>query len=318
MTSLSIIIPHYNSVYSLQKLLKSIPETRHIQVIVVDDRSNEKIDELNTIKRKYHGRNFLFLENETNSKGAGTCRNIGLQHAIGKWILFADSDDFFVDSFYNIVREYFQSKYDVIFFSPISVEVDTGNESDRHIPFEQIIKNFLGRKDWKSEVDIRYNFHVPWSKMIRRSFILENNIAFDEVIASNDVMFSTKVGYYMQKIHASNDVIYCVTRSQGTLTMNMNENVYYARLKVFKDYYSFLKLKISTKEFKWLNLSGSWLIVSAIKYRLSFKKIFNVYLQLKKHRIKMFELKYLNPIFMLKKGVYFFVRYKHQRRYLSK
>src|SRR5690625_3621526 len=99
MCNLSIIIPHYNSVNTLQKLLDLIPIKNDIQTIVIDDNSNEgviKYDRLRTGKKYQH---ITFLENNTNVKGAGVCRNIGIKHAKGEWVLFADADDILMEGF---------------------------------------------------------------------------------------------------------------------------------------------------------------------------------------------------------------------------
>ena len=94
--NLSIIIPHYNSSNFLEKLLLSIPKKKDIQVIIVDDKSElSHLKVIYELKKIY---SFDFFQNNRD-KGAGSCRNIGLEIAIGKWILFADSDDFFVNNF---------------------------------------------------------------------------------------------------------------------------------------------------------------------------------------------------------------------------
>jgi len=95
MRNLSIIIPHYNTPELLYKLIDSIPQSPDVQIIVVDDNSNHHLQILTELQKKYCDL-VQFYTNNTRRKGAGTCRNIGLQHADGKWILFADADDFFM------------------------------------------------------------------------------------------------------------------------------------------------------------------------------------------------------------------------------
>src|SRR5690625_3962554 len=108
MMDLTIIVPHYNSTDSLKKLLATIPKRNNIEIIVVDDKSKKKernlYDELKASQEFSH---VMFLLNLTKIKGAGVCRNIGLRCAKGEWVLFADSDDFFVEGFYQIIKKYF-------------------------------------------------------------------------------------------------------------------------------------------------------------------------------------------------------------------
>lgn len=317
MIKLSIIIPHYNSVKLLKKLLDFIPSKEEIQVIVIDDRSNKDLEELQILMNCKEYSHVHFLKNEAGKKGAGACRNIGLNKASGDWILFADSDDFFVEGFFECLYEFFTSDYEVVFFKPTSIEIDTGEKSDRHQLYEKLISGYIDRNDMESETRIRYQYLVPWSKLIRRSFLLDNKIYFDEVIASNDVMFSTKVGYYMKRFHVSGDVIYCVTRSHGTLTMNISEAVYDSRLKVLIEYCSFLRSKLSKQELKVLNLKGTSILMDAIKYKLGIKKFFNVYFELKKNKIKVFDSSFINPVF-IKKYYSYYKKYLNQKKYMSK
>ena len=80
----SIIIPHHNIPKLLCRCLNSIPIRKDIQIIVVDDNSNPDIVDFNT----FPGLNDSFVEVylTKEGKGAGYARNIGLQHAKGKWL----------------------------------------------------------------------------------------------------------------------------------------------------------------------------------------------------------------------------------------
>lgn len=297
MTRLSIIIPHYNSVNLLEKLLDTIPNHHDIQVIVVDDKSNENIKKIyNNLEIKYSQRNIEFYENNSNKKGAGTCRNIGIEHAKGEWVIFADSDDYFLPDFYKIVNKYFDTSNDVVFFKPISIELDTGNLSDRHINYEKLIDDFLMGKQ-NSELYLRYFYYAPWSKLIKVDFIKKYKLKFDEVIASNDVMFSTKLGHYAKTIEVSNEVIYCVTRNSGSLTTVVSNEVFNSRLDVFIRYYWFLKKNLSEDDFKLLNLNGMGFVINSLE--LGIKNMFKTLIKLNKNKIKLFNYKYLNLLHVI-------------------
>ena len=86
MIDLSIIIPHYNSPDTLQKLINSIPVLPQIEVIVVDDNSDKYIHGLEQCIENSKGRNVIFDHVEPNLKGAGAARNKGLLQAKGRWV----------------------------------------------------------------------------------------------------------------------------------------------------------------------------------------------------------------------------------------
>jgi len=199
----------------LQKLLDSIPNINEIEVIII-------VEEYNTIKAMYSKNNVFFYDNHKKNKGAGTCRNIGLQKAQGKWVLFADADDYFFEGFYEEIAIFFKEDFDVVFFPPSSINLKDMSVSDRHIKFTTILENY---RENKEETFVRYDIPGPISKLIKRDFIITNNIKFDEVIASNDEMFSVRVGYYMKTFFISTKTIYCITKSKGTLTQNISLSV---------------------------------------------------------------------------------------------
>lgn len=312
---ISVIIPHYNSIESLGKLLLSIPKIDEIEIIVIDDRSNDNLEKHNTLMKSNKFSHVIFMDNNTNKKGAGVCRNIGLKRAKGEWIIFADADDILLDDFYEIVSHYFKTKNDVIFFTPTSIESQTGNISDRHETYEKIIINYIQKNNYESKLFLRYRFLVPWSKLIRTNFLKENKIYFDEVIASNDVMFSTKVGHYMKKFEVSNKLIYCVTRNTGSLTVNISENVFDARLMTHINYCNFLRSNLKLKELRYFDIKGSGYILSVIKYRLGLKKILSTYSLLHRAKIKVFDFKFFNPVYTMKKIVYHYRIYKKNKKY---
>ena len=92
MIFLSIVIPAFNSQNTIGSLLKSIRSSKgvkfnEIEVIVVDDRSEDNTDEkvLKFIK-------FVkFIKLKENS-GPAKARNIGVKYARGKVVLFLDAD----------------------------------------------------------------------------------------------------------------------------------------------------------------------------------------------------------------------------------
>ena len=111
----SIIIPHHNIPKLLLRCLDSIPKRNDIQIIIVDDNSDTSIVNFKHFPGLKQENVEVYFTKE--GKGAGYARNIGLKYAKGKWILFADADDFFSDQLDSILSDYVNYDSDLLFFN---------------------------------------------------------------------------------------------------------------------------------------------------------------------------------------------------------
>lgn len=292
---LSIIIPHYNSTKSLKRLLVSIPLMEEIQVIVVDDKSCWEPQEWESLQTAYG--NVEFYKNESDSKGAGASRNIGLEHATGKWLLFADADDYFAERFWDIVKEYFGSEYDIVYFVSTSVYEETGETAARHLFCDERIQKFLMMPSYKNELLLRYEYEGPCSRLIRRSLVVEHKIGFETVRYANDVMFSMKTANYARKIAADERLIYIITKSKDSLTATINSDSTKIRLDVFLRKAQYLRTVLSKEDFRILNINGLGWLLYIVNHHLGSKMLWHCIRLFRKNRVpllnyRMFTLPY--------------------------
>lgn len=278
---LSIIIPHYNTPFLLEKLLLSIPDREEIEVIVVDDNSNKDLNQYQHCIDKF-GKRVFFIQNKINHRSGGACRNIGLNYATGDWLLFADADDCFIDNFYSKIEKYFNLNFDIVYFIPTSVSLETEMKSNRHILSETLITDYLLDNSIPNELKIRYNIEAPWSKLIRRRIVYENKIYFDETSIANDVMFSAKVAVAADKVTGDKNIIYCISKHGGNISAATDYKAFCTRLRVFMDKYHFLHQYLTHREWKILNLNAYFLVKRAFRsnFRLG-EKLRIVFLLLK-------------------------------------
>lgn len=210
----SVIIPHYNIPNLLIRCLKSIPVTEDIQVIVVDDNSPNAETYLN--KYPDLSRPYLEFIRTTKGGGAGYARNVGMEHAKGKWLLFADADDFYADGMYDIISQWKDSDADVIYFKNQCVSSDDLTRSFSNMcSYNDYIDTCIKEGD---ERFVRLMFCVPWCKLYRRGFVEHRSFRFDEVPYSNDVFFSFCTGYYARKIEVVDTILYVYTRRKESLS----------------------------------------------------------------------------------------------------
>ena len=217
--SYSIIIPHYNIPELLMRCLGSIPVREDIQVIVIDDCSPGAAE----YKQKYPQLSRPYLEYYSTPKGgsAGRARNIGLDHAKGKWVICMDSDDLFVDNVDEILLDSVNCEEDILYYNYKSVySNDLSKEANRH-QYDQYFEKYRQDSD---EYLFRYKFESIWGKIIKRNLIERYHIRCDETRYANDVGFSIKCGHYAKKIKVIDRPFFIVTERPGSLASSQFSN----------------------------------------------------------------------------------------------
>ena len=205
----SVIIPCYNIEKHLRQCLDSIVNQtlKNIEIICVDDGSSDGTLE---ILNEYEKRDNRFKIISQKNAGAGAARNNGLRMAKGKYLSFLDSDDFFE---LHMLEKAFESaeKYqaDFVVFNSNQYHMDKKrfaetrwviheDEIPPYMPFSyrqltgNVFKTFVG---W------------AWDKLYLRSFILDNNLWFQEQRTTNDLLFVFSGLVAAKKIAVVNEVL---------------------------------------------------------------------------------------------------------------
>lgn len=230
----TVIIPHKNIPLLLERLIKSIPMRDDLEIIVVDDHSDARVvEQLRSLERE----DSKFILNQE-CHGAGYARNCALPFAKGKWVLFADSDDFFNPEFNDFLNEYVNSDADIIYFNANSVDTDTYELSNRVDHLHEFIEEYHKDKN-KGELIMRYLFTEPWCKMVKREIIESHHIKFEETSIRNDVRYSYLVGHYAAKIIVDDRQLYCVTTRQNSVSRGKGYQAALDELKVFAGWKKF-------------------------------------------------------------------------------
>ena len=211
MYKITIIIPIYNVDKYLRELLESIVNQtmplKDIQVIMVDDLSK---DNSTKIMDEYAERysNFMSVKLTKNNKIAGTARNEGMKLAKGKYLMFADADDFYCKDACEILYNEIETKNaDFITANYINTDFDGTLWSK---PVFDINKY----KDFKLSIyDYEKSFYIlnsaVWNKIFRKDFIVKHNIKFLEEVPAEDAYFTTSGFMKSDNVYYCNKVIYC-------------------------------------------------------------------------------------------------------------
>lgn len=220
----SFIIPHHNTPSLLQRLIDSIPMREDIEIIVVDDNSDE--DKKANVRRP--DVRTIFIDKE-HSRGAGKARNVGMDAAHGKWLLFADADDFYKTGFIDVLDEYKDDDIEMLFFCVDFVDSDSmqpiQNEKDARKISSDVVRQYDGSQ--QSTDILLYLGWTPWHKIQRASFVKKYGFHFEEVPKGNDVFFSMQMGYFVKKWKVDKRILYTVAYYRDSITFGTKNRYKY-------------------------------------------------------------------------------------------
>lgn len=189
----SVIVPVYNAEKYIVQCLESIVNQtlKDIEILLVDDSSTDgSLD----ILRQYQTKDnrIRIIENVHEGDGAASARNAGLREAQGEYLLFLDADDDF--DLQLLEKTYAQAKAtdaDVVLFDGLMFQSDTGQriETGNLLNYKNIPqKEVFNRYDFPDAI-FTSNALAVWVKLFRRAFIIEENLWFEPVFYTDDLLF---------------------------------------------------------------------------------------------------------------------------------
>lgn len=245
----SFVIPHHNSLKELLRCIDSIPVRNDIEIIVVDDNSDisEKPKALRPDVK------IIYLD-ANQSKGAGRARNVGLDNAQGKWIVFADCDDFYEKNFIRDFDVFLDSSYDIVYFDMYySIDLETGKCWDN--PYSGFLNDFLSNQKSQYAINsVKYSRTEPWHQFYSHNFLKSIDVHFHEVPSCNDAWFTQFSASQTNNIYAINKKLYYWVRNSNSLT-NKKHTLSFFKLK--ENELSIIK-HLKAKENAWNTMAPFW------------------------------------------------------------
>ena len=216
----SIIIPVYNVEGYVGKCLDSLCSQtfNDLEVLFIDDCSTDHSRELiSDYIDKYHGNISFRLICQPCNKGQSVARNCGILESTGEYIYLMDSDDYITDD--CIETLYAEIKKDP------SVQMVIGNYTivgplDLK-PFSLQQRVYLSDEIIKEQ--LRFNIYtMPWNKLIKKSFLLENNLSFQPGVVHEDNLWSFCCAFCLDKIAVVRKETYIYIVHQGSTERSHN------------------------------------------------------------------------------------------------
>lgn len=234
----SIIIPVYNVEQYIEACLDSVfnqTMTNEVECIIVDDRGKD-----NSIKRiehwlvnkeyniRHNSQNIYISNNSSliikllrheSNRGLSAARNTGIANATGDYLYFLDSDDKIspdcIESLYNKVQKY--------------GDVDLVHGIVTHLDIPALYKRCEYSTNIKEIKEFLLLFYgsvmSAQNRLIKREFLLQNNLWFKEGIVHEDCYWSFFLAKHVRSIafHIGETYIYTINPNSITNKVNIQK-----------------------------------------------------------------------------------------------
>lgn len=230
---ISFIIPIYNGEKYIDRVIGSILKENkdNIEIIVVNDGSTDKSKD---ILEKYSSNKLIKVIHKENT-GVSNTRNIALSVAKGKYIMFADCDDYFTEGFLTIMEKNLTDDPELVVFEALE-ELPTGdfknifvqtNIDKLEVPDNDGLRGFL-----TDNYAIKYG-NCIWNKAFKTSIIKDHQIFFSEnQRIAEDMLFNVHYFEYCKSIKTISETLYVYCYNESSVTRKYRKNFLDEYLKI--------------------------------------------------------------------------------------
>lgn len=219
--TISVIIPVYNSDVYLKVCLDSVvtQSLENIEIICINDGSSDKSQEI-LAEYSWKFPQFKIINQE--NTGAYAARNVGIKKAMGEYLCFIDSDDFYPNNHVLFDMYYAAKKNEALICGGSFKEVRPNEQLE-------VWTGNLSRYTFCSDgfIDYRnYQFEYGYHRFIYKSdFIRKNNIFFPQLCYYEDPVFFVKAMVAAKKFYALKQTTYCYRTLHKRSLWNYNQTV---------------------------------------------------------------------------------------------
>ena len=213
MIKYSIIIPFYSVEKYIVHCVDSIisQDYDNFEIVLVDDGSPDKSFDL-CFEKYGKCQNVKIIRQ--NNMGLGEARNTGIRHSNGEYLIFVDSDDYWLlcNSLSLIDSKIEETKADVLVFGASFIDEisnQTLNKSNKKI------------KTTKDMIINDFYLASAWNKVVKRTFFVEHQLFFNKGF-SEDLDWSARILLLSPRIAVLQKNIYAYRLNRAGSISNIN------------------------------------------------------------------------------------------------
>lgn len=209
MAKYSIIVPVYNVAPFLSQCVSSVLNQtyKNFELLLIDDGST---DSSSQICDNYADADNRVQVIRQSNQGLSAARNQGIDHAVGIYLLFLDSDDYWHDSqvLERIDSRLTATQPDVLSFNYVKFTGSSfalpyfrhSEDMPRNIPCEQLLDYQLHHNLWIA---------CAWNKVVKRALFASGKLRFQCGITAEDIDWCFRLALQAETFDYSSDVVVC-------------------------------------------------------------------------------------------------------------
>lgn len=207
----TFIIPIYNTADYLERCLHSVTEQsfKDVEILLINDGST---DHSGAICEQYASQDSRITVIHQENRGLSGARNTGIRHAKGEYLLFLDSDDYVEKDTAQQFVPYTKTGADILIGRGIT-------EGANALAFGSKVKGLYTPYEFIKNV--YPEGRVPMAAVIyilKRDFVIENNLTFKEGIFHEDEEFTPRALLQAKGIYKTDIPFYHYVRRDDSIT----------------------------------------------------------------------------------------------------
>lgn len=213
----SVVVPVYNVEKYVEKCLMSLLAQDcgcSYEIVVVDDGSKDSSSEI--VKRIAEGSDIIRVIRQPNA-GLSAARNKGLSYALGRYVVFVDSDDYVEPNYISALYRAAEDNGAQIACCNYRRVNDEGTVNVGCFLKHRrgVFSSELMLGDLLEDITVR---SYVWNKIYMRSLFTDNNIEFPVGMTFEDVSVMPKLFRRAEKIAVIKDELYNYVSHKGSIT----------------------------------------------------------------------------------------------------
>ena len=256
---ITVVVPIYNVEKYIKQCLDSLVNQtyKNLEIICVDDCGTD--NSMNIVKEYADKDSRIKILKQSENKGCGEARNLGIDNANGEYIYFIDSDDFIEKNYLKELVE-IAEREGVDLVCNVNILKYYGENDFKNKQLKNKNQFILNKKlEWNDKM-LKVLPISAWCKLYRTDLLKDNEIYF----AGNRLKFEDFYFWYILKTKIRSiyiifdSVYYYRQRENSTMSVNKyNKNDCFDSLYIIELLYKYYKknniLNKHPIPFSWLN-----------------------------------------------------------------